>query len=387
MQNVAQAWLVYRLTHSSMMLGVVAFCNLAPVLFFSLVAGVLADRMSRWKLLVLANTLAALQALTLGVLTLGGWVRPWHIIGLALLIGVIHALEMPARHSFVPEMVPREDLSNAIALNSSAFNVARFLGPSVAGLLVALWGEGWVFMINSLSFGAILLALLRMRLTPRVRQMAHGSMRKQLGEGIRYAWEQRHVRAGLLLIAIISLVAASTTVLMPVFAKQIFSGGSEIMGAMLGAMGIGSLLGALTLARRRRSDRQNRLIGLAGIVAGLALLAFSLSHTLLFALPILAVVGYCQTTLVASTNTLIQLLVPDILRGRVMSLFSMIFIGLMPIGSLTAGIIAQYWGATWSVRLFAALCVLGAAVFLLRAGRTGDVDPRDGGNALTPRSD
>jgi MFS family permease len=376
MQNVAQAWLVYRLTQSSFMLGLVAFCSLFPVLLFGLYGGVLADRFNRWRLLVLAHSLAMVQAFALAFLTLGGWIAPWHIILLSLLLGIIHALEMPSRHSFVAEMVPRKDLSNAIALNSSAFNVARFLGPSVAGWLVALYGEGWVFVFNGFSFAAILLGLLSMRLEPKPPRSGVGSAAAYVGEGLRFAWHQHHVRAGLLLIALVSVVAASTTVLMPVFAKQTFAGGSETLGILLGAMGVGSLLGALKLAQRTDHGGIDRSIGLAGVVAGIALLVFAGTGQVTLALPVLAVIGFCQTTLVASTNTLIQLLVPDALRGRTMSLFSMIFIGLMPLGSLTAGTLAHYSSASLTITGFGALCVAGSLTFLVRTPRFEDlVDP------------
>ncbi len=369
MQNVAQAWLVYRLTQSSVMLGVVAFCSLAPVLLFALYGGLLADRVSRRRMLLVVNSLATLQALTLGILTLGGWIQPLHIVILALLLGVVHALEMPARHSFVAEMVPREDLSNAIALNSSVFNVARFLGPAIAGGLVAWIGEGWVFVINAMTFLAIIGALAAMRGTREAPPARQGSALMHIREGVRYARGHRHIRAGLMLVAMMSVVSASTTVLMPVFAKQVYLGGAELLGILLGSLGVGSLLGALRLAQRTSSEGLDRVIGSAGLGAGAALLAFAWIHSLPLALPALAVVGFCQTTLVASTNTLIQLLVVDTLRGRVMSLFSMIFIGLMPIGSLTAGTLAHYWGVAPPVTLFAAVCLLGSLTFLLRAPR------------------
>jgi len=374
MQNVAQAWLVYRLTQSSVMLGVVAFCSLAPVLLFALYGGVLADRASRRRLLLVVNALATLQALTLGILTLGGWIQPVHIVILALLLGVVHALEMPARHSFVAEMVPREDLSNAIALNSSVFNVARFLGPALAGGLVAWVGEGWVFVINAMTFLAIIVALLAMRGTRAAPPSRHGSALSHIREGVRFARGHRHIRAGLSLVAMMSVVSASTTVLMPVFAKQVYLGGAELLGILLGSMGVGSLVGALRLAQRTSSRGLDRVIGGAGVGAGLALLAFGWVHSLPLALAALVVIGYCQTTLVASTNTLIQLLVPDALRGRVMSLFSMIFIGLMPIGSLGSGTLAHYAGVTVPITLSAGLCLLGSLLFLLRAPRLGVVE-------------
>lgn len=366
MQNVAQAWLVYRLTGSSVMLGLLAFCRLIPVLVFSLYGGVLADQVNRWRLLFAAHMLGLAQAVALGLLTLLGVVATWHVLVLALIYGIIHALEMPTRHSFIAQLVPREELSNAIALNSSAFNVARFMGPTLAGLLVAWAGEGLVFLVNAASFGGILVALSGMGAAIRGRQPASGRGRAAIREGLRFAWRQAHVRAVLALVAMMSMVAATTTVLMPVIAKEVFAGGSEEMGLLLGAMGVGALLGALHLAQRTSGDGLDRLIGLAGVAAGLALFAFSMSDQLWVALALLVVVGFCQTTLVASSTTLIQLLVPDMLRGRIMSVFSMVFVGLMPFGSLVAGTVAHFSGVPVTVAAFGAVCLLGSAVFLIR---------------------
>lgn len=382
MQNVAQAWLVYRLTQSSFMLGLVAFCSLIPVLAFSLFGGVLADRRDRRRLLITAHALGMLQAVVLATLTLGGWVQPWHVVVLALVLGLVHAFEMPARHSFLAELVPRTDLPNAVALNSSAFNVARFLGPSLAGLLVAQVGEGPVFAVNALSFAAILGALLLMRRPAVTRERSRGGALSYIRTALGHAAGQPHIRAGLLLVGTMSVVAASTTVLMPVFAKEVFGGGSESLGYLLGAMGLGSLLGALHLARREHSGGMDRTAGAAGVVAGVALLGVSGLDRLSWALPVLLVAGFCHTTLVASTNALIQLLVPDELRGRIMSLFSTVFIGLMPFGSLGAGAAAEHIGPRLTLAAFALLSLGGGVWFLTRVPRFQDpVAGTESGNA------
>lgn len=380
MQNVAQAWLVYRLTGSSAMLGLVAFCSLIPVLLFALYGGVLADRYNRRWLLFGAHSLAMLQALTLAVLTLTGAVQAWHVVVLALLLGFVHAVEMPARHSLVAQMVPRSDLSNAVALNSSAFNVARFLGPSLAGILVAAVGEGWVFAVNAVSFSAILGALLAMRMAPPTHDGPRAGARSYIREALRFASGQPHIRAGLLLVSVMSMVAAATTVLMPVFAKQEFGGGSETLGLLLGAMGLGSLFGALRLAQRTEHTGIDRIIGGAGVVAGLSLLVFAWLDAPTLGLLVLAVAGFCHTTLVASTNAMIQLVVEDRLRGRVMSLFSTLFIGLMPIGSLTAGAVADVLGAPATLLGFGVLALLAGVLYLMRAPRyeaPDESEPRD----------
>lgn len=368
MQTVAQAWLVYRLTESSFMLGVVAFCNLAPVLLFSLFGGVIADRIPRQQLLIGAQTAAMVQALVLAVLTLLQWITPGYIIMLALFLGVVHAFEMPARHALLAQLVPRENLPNAIALNSSAFNSARFIGPAVAGWLVTLYGEGVVFLINACSFLAVLAGLVAMRL-PVTTEEHSGSAHERLLEGLRFAWNQLHVRAGLIIISVTSLVSASMTVLMPVFAREIFHADARVLGYLLSAIGIGALMGALRLALRTTADGIDRLIGLASITSGVSMIGFSLVDTYWLAMPVLVLAGFSHTTTAASVNTLIQLLVPDRLRGRVMALFSMIFIGLMPVGSLLAGAFGESLGVRATITGAGLLCLAGAAAFLVLVPR------------------
>lgn len=364
MQSVAQAWLVYRLTQSSFMLGLVSFVTLLPMLLLGLLGGVVADRLPRRRLLITAHALAMVQALVLGVLTLKGWIQVWQILLLAFWLGLVQAFETPARHSFVSEMVPREDLANAIALNSSVFNIARFLGPAIAGWLIALVGEGPMFLLNGVSFLAVIIGLLRMNLPETARPALKGSTAGHLGEGLRYAWSHATIRPALLMVALVSLAGASYLVLMPVLAKEVFGGGPETLGILYGAAGAGALVGALRLAHRAGVLGLERVIGSAGVIAGLALLVLSAAKGLWLALPTLAVAGFALTTLVASSNTFIQMLVPDALRGRLMALFSVVFLGLAPIGSLTAGSLAHALGAPATVGVFGLLCLVGAAVFL-----------------------
>ncbi len=364
MQSVAQAWLVYRLTQSSFMLGLVSFVTLLPMLLLGLLGGVVADRLPRRRLLITAHSMAMLQALVLGVLTLKGWIQVWQILLLAFWLGLVQAFETPARHSFVSEMVPREDLANAIALNSSVFNIARFLGPAIAGWLVAMVGEGPVFLLNSASFLAVIIGLLRMNLPETARPVLKGSAAGHLGEGLRYAWSHATIRPALMMVALVSLAGASYLVLLPVLAKEVFGGGPQTLGILYGAAGAGALVGALRLAHRAGALGLERVIGSAGVIAGLALLGLSTAEGLWLALPALAVGGFAFTTLIASSNTFIQMLVPDALRGRLMALFSVVFLGLAPIGSLTAGSLAHVLGAPATVGLFGLLCVAGAVVFL-----------------------
>jgi MFS family permease len=265
MQTMAQAWLIYRLTDSSLMLGVVAFCSHLPVLVLGLLGGVIADRLSRRRLLFAANTVAMMQALAFAVLTLGGWVAPWHIVVLALVLGMVQAFEMPARHAFVTEIIAREDVPNAIALNSSAFNVARFLGPAIAGWVVAWYGEGTVFLLNALTFVAVLTGLTLIPDALRPHAVSDGSIRQRLGEGLVYAWQQSQIRTALFMAGLVSLLASCVAVLMPVFAKDVFASGPRVLGLLLGAIGVGALIGALRLAHRRSHGGLDARIGAAAL--------------------------------------------------------------------------------------------------------------------------
>ncbi len=366
MQNVAQAWLVYRLTESSFMLGLTAFFALFPVLVLGLWGGVLADHVNRHKLLVLAHTAGMIQALVLALLTITGLIEPWHILLLSALLGIIHALEMPARHSFLSDMVAREELANAIALNSSAFNIARFIGPFIAGILIAALGEGPVFLINSLSFLAVIYSLLQMKLPAYTSNKTKGSALLKIREGLGFAWSDHAIRQSLMLLSIFSIVGTSLTVLMPVFTRTTFEGDSKILGLLIGAMGAGALLAAFTLAYRSRQDNLHWQIGIAGLIAGVSLVAFPAIKQVPLAVPILALFGFCQTILAASTNTLIQLRVPDAMRGRVMSVFSTVFIGFMPIGSLSSGFIADQIGVMHTVYILGGVSILASTAFLIK---------------------
>ena len=374
MQNVAQAWLVYRLTESSFLLGFVAFAGLLPVLIFGLAGGVLADRYPRKTLMVAAQGIALLQAVTLAVLTLTGWVEVWHIIVLAFVLGIVHAFEMPTRHSFLAEIVPREQLANAIALNSSLFNLARSAGPAIAGWLVATSGEGVVFAINAGTFLLMLLGLWVIRM-PAAPSDRGGRRRGALAEGLRYAAGHPRIRAALLLLASVSLLSTGYSVLMPVFSKTVFAGGPTTLGMLLGAAGLGALVAALRLAYLSGRQQLDRQIGGAVMTAGVAMAAFAATAYLPLAMGLLAIVGFALTTLIASTNTLLQMLVTDTLRGRVMSLFSVLFIGANSLGNLLAGTVADHIGAPTTVLAFGCIALVLGTVHRLYAPRLA----REGG--------
>jgi MFS family permease len=371
MHQVAQAWLVYRLTGSSFWLGLVTFCNLAPVLFLSLIGGVAADRVNRRKMLITIQVLAMLQALTLGALTLTGTIKPWHVAVLATLLGVVRAFEVPARQAFVAQIVPRELLSNAIGLSSSAFNVARFVGPSIAGGLVGLWGEGPVFLVNGLSFAAILVALIGIRLEPRHEGRARTPVATHVLEGLRFAASHPRIRAALLMLGMVSLTSSAITVLMPVFAGETHGGGAQMMGLLMSAMGVGAVLGSLRLAATRSDEGLDRVIGWAGLSLALCAIVFATVYVLWLALPVLAIVGFSHASVASSANAMIQLHTIDAMRGRVMSIFSMIFIGLMPIGSLLGGTLASQIGAPATIVAFGSgfLMVSMAYLWLLYRAR------------------
>jgi len=369
MQSLAQAWLLYRLTGSGLMLGLASAASLLPSLFFGLYGGVLADRFSRQRLLIGAQTLAMAQALLLGGLTLSGVVAPWHILLLAVLLGLVQAIELPVRHSFVAGLVPRPDLANAIALNASLFHASRLVGPAIAGVLVAAIGEGWVFLLNGATFVAVLIVLMMIRLPLAdglAAPTAHG-----LHAGLTYARHHRPVRAALGMVAAVSLLGSAAGVLLPVFAVQVFEVGAQRLGLLMGAIGGGALIGAFLLAGRRDPAGLERVIAFAGVGVGGSLVLFSVTPSFLMALPLLAAIGFFITSVNASSNAFIQLAVPDNLRGRVMSIYSVALHGMVPIGSLVAGAGADTLGPSLTVGAFGAGLVL-LAVYLgkpLRAGQ------------------
>lgn len=368
MQNVAQAWLVYRMTESSFMLGLVGFCALLPVLLLGLYGGLVTDFFDRRRLMIATQIIALIQSIVFATIVLLGIVQPVHVVVLAFILGLTHAFEIPARHALLGDMVPVRDLPNAIALNSSAFNTARFMGPALAGLIVAWAGEGVVFLINSVSYFGVLIALLYMKLPIKHRQVDTRSTLARIYEGLIYSWREVRVRAGLMLVGIASVVGISVTTLMPVFTREIFLGESDLLGLLLGSVGLGALLGALWLAHRNSSKGLDHIMGIAGVITGCCLLLFSWTNHIAVALVLLFAIGFFQTTLVASTNTMIQSLVPDLLRGRVMAIFSTVFIGFMPIGSLLIGSTAHFVGAPATVRMFALVGIISSCVFLMFRG-------------------
>lgn len=368
MQMVAQSWLVYRLTGSAATLGFVAFAGQAPGFLLAPLGGALADTFSRHRILIATQTLAMLLALALAILTLTGSVAVWHVYVLAALLGVVNAFDIPARQAFVADLVSREDLVNAIALNSSMINGARLVGPAMAGVLVASIGEGWCFFVNALSYVAVLAGLLRMRVARQERDATaeRQSPMRRVVEGFSFVGRTSPIRALIVLLGLVSLLGMPYTVLMPVFADRILHVGAGGLGMLLGAAGVGALAAALVLLARRGLRGMGRWVAASSMGFGASLILFSQTHVFWLAVAVLVCVGFSMIIQIASSNTLVQAMVPNELRGRVMAVYSMMFLGMAPLGALLAGWLAERVGAANTVALGGAGCVLSALIFSLR---------------------
>jgi MFS family permease len=362
MQSVAQSWLVYRLTGSALLLGSVGFASQIPVFLFAPLGGITADRLNRRHIVITTQVAAMALAFVLAALTLSHKVQVWHVFMLASLLGVVNAFDIPGRQSFLVEMVGRDDLMNAIALNSSMFNGARVIGPAIAGILVAKIGEGWCFFGNAVSYIAVIIGLLLMRVQSPVRA-AMASPLEHMMEGFRFVERTAPIKALLLLLGLVSLVGMPYVVLMPIFADQILHGGARGLGILMGATGVGALFGALTLAFRQGVKGLGRWVAWCCAGFGASLAVFALSHTFWLSVFLLMPVGYSMMLQMACSNTLIQVMVPDALRGRVMAVYSMMFMGMAPIGALLGGVLADRLGAPHTVAIGGLACLLGAGWF------------------------
>ncbi|MDA8242817.1 MAG: MFS transporter [Elusimicrobia bacterium] len=369
MQRIAMSWLVYRLTGSAMLLGVVGFCGQIPTFLLSPIAGVLADRFDRHRILLATQTLAMLQAMTMAWLTLSGRVQVWHIIAISSFLGLVNAFDIPARQSFVIDMVERkEDLGNAIALNSSMFNGARLVGPSVAGVLIGLTGEGVCFLLDGVSYLAVIAALLAMKVPAPKPKPAGEPVLRRLRDGFGYAFGFAPIKFIILLLALTSLTGMPYTVLMPVYVKQVLHGGPGTLGFLMAFSGAGALLSAVVLASRRSAAGLEARIPLSTLVFGLGLLLISAAPGFPAAAAAIALASFGMISQMASSNTIIQTVVDDDKRGRVMAIYAMSFMGMMPFGSILAGWGATHIGVQRTIMLSGILSVLGAAVFYTRLG-------------------
>ncbi|HUU10572.1 MAG TPA: MFS transporter [Phycisphaerae bacterium] len=377
MQSVAMGWLVYRLTDSKILLGVVGFTAQILTFVVAPLAGVLADRWDRRRALIVAQTLAMAQALAMAAITLTGTVEVWHIIALSFFTGLVRGFEVPTRQSFIIQMLDdRSDLPNAIALNSFMVNAARLVGPLMAGGIIAMVGEGTCFLVNGVSYGAVIAALVAMRIAPRPRLRPTGGVMAGLVEGFAYARRTPVIRAAIIVLAVTSLVGVPYTTLMPVFARDILKGGPHTLGYLMGATGVGALVGAALLAARKERMRLGRMILLAAAAFGAGLIAFALAAhfrpTLWLSLPILVWVGCAMMVQMYSSNTLLQTVVDEDKRGRVMSFYTMAFMGVIPFGAVLAGWMAEHLGAPTTLVIGGSACLVGALVFGTRLPRLAD---------------
>ncbi len=363
-QNIALGWLVYRLTDSALLLGVVGFAGQIPSLLLTPLAGVYADRVDRRKVLVVTQTISMLIALTVAALIFTEKIQIWHIILSASLNGISIAFDTPFRHAFLVNMVTdRTDLQNAIALNSTLFNTARFAGPPLGGLLIAISGEGVCFMINGLSYLAVIASLLAMQVKPGIVHVKHTSVFSDLISGLRYAYKVLPIRFLLIMVITTSLFGLPFQVFMPVFAREVLHGDSQTLGYLIGAIGAGALTGAVYLATRKSLNGIPMIIFISATMFSIGLMAFSVSTGLLISIALLIVTGFGMVVEFASSNTLLQSMVDDQMRGRIVALYSMSFMGFTPLGSLLMGSLAEVAGVQVTAFAAGACCLLAAILF------------------------
>jgi MFS family permease len=362
MQSVAESWLVYRLTGSPLLLGTIGFASQIPIFLLSPIGGAIVDRHNRHKLIIVTQTLSMTLASILAAITLLGVVKVWHIFVLASLLGFVNAFDIPARQAFIVEMVGKDNLMNAIALNSSMFNGARIVGPAVAGILVATIGEGWCFFANALSYIAVIGGLLMMRVAPRQRSQQDSAL-EAIKEGFQWVFNTKPILALLLLVGLVSLVGMPYAVLMPIFADRILHSGARGLGMLMGFSGAGALIGALTLAAKSGLRGLGTWVAASSLCFGLSLAMFAFSRVFWASAALLIPVGMFMMVQMAATNTLIQSMVPDRLRGRVMSVYSMMMMGMAPLGALLAGALSNHIGASLTVALGGFCSILGSIWF------------------------
>lgn len=366
MQTTAQQWLVYRLTGSVALLGVFGFANQVPMLFLAWMGGYVGDRYNRHRGVIVTQTCSMLLALLLAGLTLTHLIRVWHLIVIAFLVGIVNAFDVPIRQAFFVHMVGKEDLPNAIALNSSIFNGARVIGPAIAGFTIVLVGEGWCFFLNGVSFIAVLVALLMMRIERTETRRAEESPVHGFIQGFRFAMSDIPICYALLLLSILSLFGLQYSVFLPIYASDILHGGAKILGLLMSAAGVGAVLGALQFAARTHYKGLARWIASTCTACGIALLVFAEARTFWLCATVLFVVGFAATSQMAATNTIIQQRVPDEMRSRLMAVYATLFMGVQPIGALIAGGVAKHLGAEYTLVIFGSVLLIGCVVFVAR---------------------
>lgn len=368
MQQVAVIWLVYRLTNSAFMLGIVGFAGQIPLFVVAPFAGVLADKSNRHKLLLYTQSLALVQALVLSILVFTNVIQIWQLIILSMVLGIINAFDMPIRQSFIVEMIDnkKEDLGNAIAFNSSMVNAARLIGPSIAGILIATVGEGWCFLVNAMSFFAVVVSLLRMNVEPVSHRQRESRILTELSEGFKYTFGFEPIRYLIILLSIVSLMSTSITLLSPVIAKEYLGGGADTFGFLMSAYGSGALVGAFYLLNKKTVLGLGKVIGVAVSIFGICLIAFSFSRVIVLSIIIMSLAGLGMMLHIASTNTLLQTLSEETKRGRVMSFYAMAFSGMTPFGSLLAGGLGSSLSAPTAILISGSVCTISAAFYIIK---------------------
>lgn len=365
---VAMIWLVYRLTQSPLLLGVVGFASQVPNLVLVPFGGVLSDRWNHRQTLIVTQFLSMLQSLALAALTLTGTIHIWHIIALSLFQGIVNAIDAPTRQAFVPEIVERkENLINAIALNSSMFNGARLVGPAIGGVLLASVGAGYCFLIDGVSYVAVILALIAIQLKPKTTaaesSLTFAAIRQRLQEGFVYAFGFAPVRSILIMVGMVSFLGVNFVVILPIFANEVLQGDANTLGLLMAASGVGSLIAAVQLSLRRDVRGLGRLVAIAPIIYGLGMIAFAMSRSIWLSAVLLTIIGFGSLLQTASSNTIIQTLVPDEMRGRVMSIYIMSFLGMLSFGNLFQGTLVGWIGAPATVICCGVVCIVMAVFF------------------------
>jgi len=366
MQTTAQLWLIYELTGSAAFLGVLGFASQVPMLFLSSLGGYVGDRYDRKRGVIATQSASMILAFVLAALKLTNIVNKWEVLVIAFLVGIVNAFDVPIRQAFFVQMVGKEDLPNAIALNSSIFNGARVVGPAMAGFAIAWFGEGWCFFLNGLSFVAVIVALLMMRIERTETKPSEDSPLKSFVQGFHFAMSDAAVRPALLLLSVLSLFGLQYSVFLPIYANDILRGGARILGLLMSAAGVGAVLGALHFAARTHYKGLARWIAATSMTCAAGLIIFSQARFFWLCAAVLFVVGFAATSQMAATNTLIQNRVPDELRSRVMAVYATMFMGVQPIGSLIAGGVAKHIGAPYTLTVFGSLVLIGSLFFLFR---------------------
>ena len=366
MQTTAQQWLVYRLTGSVALLGVFGFANQVPMLLLAWMGGYVGDRYNRHRGVIVTQACSMVLAFLLAALTLTRVIHVWHLIVIAFLVGIVNAFDVPIRQAFFVHMVGKEDLPNAIALNSSIFNGARVIGPAVAGFTIVLVGEGWCFFLNGVSFIAVLAALLLMRIERSERQRSEESPVRSFIQGFRFAMSDVPIRSALVLLSVLSLFGLQYAVFLPIYAKDILHGGAKALGLLMSAAGVGAVLGALQFAARTQYKGLARWIATTCTACGIALMVMAAARTFWLCATVLFVVGFAATSQMAATNTIIQQRVPDEMRSRLMAVYATMFMGVQPIGALIAGGVAKHLGAPYTLMVFGSIVLIACLVFITR---------------------